>query len=211
MIKIKVCGLTDPVNTKKISGTGIDFAGFIFYPGSKRFVGKEPDINLFRSVPKEIGKVGVFVNEEPEKVRDLSDTAGLDIVQLHGNENISYCMQIKSYGLQVIKAFRVWKEIDLKLVNTYSEVCDYYLFDSGSKSYGGSGIKFSWHILNGISLKRPFFLSGGIGLEDIQELKKIENRMFFAIDINSRFESVPGIKDAEKVKHFVEYIKNSGI
>lgn len=211
MIKVKVCGLTDPVNAEEISKTGIDFAGFIFYPGSIRFVGNPPDMNLFGSIHAGVCKVGVFVNEDSGKIKETAVRAGLGLIQLHGNENIRYCRQIKSAGLQVIKVFRVGKEIDLKLVNIYADVCDYYLFDSGRGLYGGSGIKFNWNILNGISLKKPFFLSGGIGPEDVPQLRKIENPMLFAVDINSRFEIIPGIKDRIKVKQFTDQIKNTGL
>jgi len=208
MLKIKVCGLTDPANVKEITRADIDFAGFIFYPGSKRFVGNEPDMNLFRIIPVHVKKVGVFVDEDPEKILKIAQKAALDIIQLHGDENTDYCRKIKSYGRKVIKAFRIGSGIDMKLVNEFTEVCNYFLFDSGGLTYGGSGLKFDWNILGDIKPGRPFFLSGGITPEDVSELKKIDNKMFFGVDINSRFEISHGIKDPGKVKKFAEDIKN---
>lgn len=210
MLRIKVCGLTDPANVKEIIRADIDFAGFIFYGGSKRFVGIEPVGDLFGVVPTHIKKAGVFVNEKPETIKEISEKSGLDIIQLHGNESADYCRKIQLYGLQVIKTFRVGDSIDIRLLKEFSGVCDYFLFDSYGAGYGGSGVKFNWHILEGINPGRPFFISGGIGPEDVNRLKNIENRMFFGVDINSRFEIMPGIKDPEKVKKFAEKIKNEG-
>jgi len=207
MVKVKVCGLKDPDNIRKICDAGIDFAGFVFYRESPRFAGTNPDPVIFNCIPDTIGKVGVFVNETPDKIIEIAETFGLDIIQLHGNEDFSYCEKIKMSGLKVIKAFRIGEEIDPDTVNTFSDVCDFFLFDTGGKLYGGSGIKFNWELLNGIRLEKPFFLSGGIDPGDIQELKKINNNMFFAVDINSRFEISPGIKDFEKVKMFTGQIK----
>ncbi|HRT48569.1 MAG TPA: phosphoribosylanthranilate isomerase [Bacteroidales bacterium] len=207
MIKVKVCGLKDPENVKKICETGIDFAGFIFSTKSPRYVGKNPDRNIFGSIPDTIGRVGVFVDEEHDKIIETAKSLGIGIIQLHGNEDLSYCGKIKASGLQVIKVFRVGNKIDLNHVNAYSDVCDYFLFDTGGRLYGGSGKKFNWDILNGLSLQKPFFLSGGIGPGDVQELGKIKNDMFFGVDINSRFEISPGIKDFEKVEVFIKKIK----
>ncbi len=207
MIKIKVCGLTSPENIREISETGIDFAGFIFYPESKRFVGHKPDVSLFNNVPESVTRVGVFVNEIPARIMDISIISGLPIVQLHGDEDPDYCKAIRSSGLKVIKAFRIASEINMEYLNIFNDVCDYFLFDTASESYGGSGRKFDWRILNGLRIEKPFFLGGGIGPEDTEELEKIENPMFFAVDINSRFEIKPGIKDAEKIKDFIKKLK----
>lgn len=209
MIRVKVCGLTDADNARQIARTGIDFAGFIYYPASKRYVGIKPEMRLFENIPPDVCRVGVFVNEDPSEVVRISREAGFNIVQLHGNEDFSYCRRLKASGFRVIKAFRIGKEIDPEFINLFSEVCDYYLFDTESRAYGGSGKKFNWKFLNGIKLNKPFFLSGGIGPDDVHELKKITNSMFYAVDINSRFEISPGIKDVGKVKVFVERIKTA--
>lgn len=208
MLKVKVCGITDADNAKAIAETGIDFAGFIFYPGSKRYVGEMPDNRLFENIPESVVKVGVFVNENPSTVMGISRFAGIEMVQLHGNETVSYCGSLRSCGLKVIKAFRIGSKTDLQLINAYSDVCDYFLFDSSTGSYGGSGTKFNWQIIEGAGFSKPFFLSGGIGPEDAHLLKKITCNMFFAADINSRFEVKPGIKDTDKVKKFTDQIRN---
>jgi len=207
MIKVKVCGLKDPGNVRKITALDIDYAGFIFYPASKRYVGKKPEAGLFSCVPSGIKKTGVFVNEDMENVLKISRMYGLDIVQLHGNESIEYCRELKNNGLTVIKVFHIKNEIDQDAVNSYSDVCDYFLFDTAADSYGGVGEKFNWDVLKKGKFKRPFFLGGGIGPEDFNELKRIKNEMFYAVDINSRFETSPGIKDYEKIRFFVDHLK----
>jgi len=207
MIKVKVCGLNNPENARKIAVLDIDYAGFIFYPASERYVGNKPDPDLFSSVPRRIKKTGVFVDEAKEKVMKISGMYSLDVVQLHGNESIEYCREMKNNGLTVIKVFHIKNEIDQDSVNSWSDVCDYFLFDTATDSLGGSGKKFNWDFFKEQKFKRPFFLGGGIGPEDFNDLKKIQNEMFYAADINSRFEISPGIKDYEKIKSFVEYLK----
>lgn len=207
MIKVKVCGLNSPENVRRITELDIDYAGFIFYPASERYVGNKPDPDLFSCVPQRIKKTGVFVDEAWEKVLKISRMYSLDVVQLHGKESIEYCRELKNNDLTVIKVFHIKNEIDLDAVNIYSDVCDYFLFDTATDSHGGSGKKFNWDILTQGKFKRPFFLGGGIGPVDFHELKKIRNEMFFAADINSRFEISPGIKDYEKIKSYVEHLK----
>lgn len=208
MLKVKVCGITDPDNAKAVAETGIDFAGFIFYPGSKRYVGNIPDNRLFENIPERVAKIGVFVNEDPARVIKISHSSGIEMVQLHGDETLKYCHSLRSGGLKVIKAFRIDNKTDFQLINTYSDVCEYFLFDSGTGRQGGSGIKFNWQILNEVNFSKPFFLSGGIGPEDADHIKRINCKMLFAVDINSRFEVRPGFKDTDKVKLFTDQIRN---
>ena len=207
MIRVKVCGMIDPFNVKEIAELKPDFMGFIFFPGSPRYVGNEPDMILFNSVPPGIKKTGVFCNEDNHKILDLSIQTGLDMIQLHGNESTESCFQLKSSGLTIIKAFNIDGDFDFESLNQYMPGCDYFLFDTKSEKPGGSGKKFSWEKLKEYYLDKPFFLSGGIGPEDAGEIKSIYNRGLFAVDINSRFETSPGIKDAVLVKTFINALK----
>jgi phosphoribosylanthranilate isomerase len=208
MNRVKVCGMCDPLNVKEIAEAKPDFMGFIFFSGSPRYVGKDPEISLFHNVPNSIKKAGVFVNENNQKILDLSIRTGLDIVQLHGNESPASCLQLRSSGLTIIKTFNIDNHFDLQFLIHYIPVCDFFLFDAKGERPGGSGMKFNWTKLEDYSFDKPFFLSGGIGPEDTRIFKAMENRGLFAIDINSRFEISPGIKDVVLVKTFIKKIKN---
>jgi phosphoribosylanthranilate isomerase len=209
MIKVKVCGLSDPLNVKELAEAMPDFMGFIFYPGSPRYVGEEPDMALFHNVPPGIKRIGVFLNERNDKILELSMRTGLDMIQLHGNESPVSCLQLKSSGLTIIKAFNIGEDFNFESLMQYVPVCDYFLFDSGSEKPGGSGRKFEWGKLEQYLIEKPFFLSGGIGPEDSGIIKSIVNKGLFAVDINSRFETAPGIKDVTKVNTFIKEIKEN--
>lgn len=208
MIRVKVCGLNDPLNVKKLAETKPDFMGFVFYPGSPRYVGDVPEMVLFHNVPPGIKRIGVFLNESNQKILDLSIRTGLEMIQLHGKESPVSCLQLKTSGLTIIKAFSIETDFSFESLRQYMPVCDYFLFDTRSEKPGGSGRKFNWWKLEEYSLDKPFFLSGGIGYEDSGAIRSISNRGLFAIDINSRFEISPGIKDVEKVKTFINAIKD---
>jgi len=130
MLKIKVCGLTDPANIEQIAKTSPDFIGFNFYPKSKRYVGYNPKDSLFGTIPTPILKTGVFVNEEPSKIIDTTDLYLLDLVQLHGNESAEYCKNLVNRGLIIIKAFETSKSFSFSKLDEYMEVCEYFLFVS---------------------------------------------------------------------------------
>ncbi len=208
-MKIKVCGITDLEQLKELNELEIDYTGMIFYPASQRsvinsFSGKEArELNL--AVPK----VGVFVNDPLEEVFRQVSEYGLDMVQLHGDETAVYCNQVSDH-VKLIKAFRVGEtqtEID-RMVKEFEEVCDYYLFDKGSMGiYGGTGKKFDWNVLKDTEINKPFFLSGGIEYEDLEALENFHHPYFYGIDINSRFEITPGMKDMKKVTDFVKRIR----
>jgi len=207
MLKIKVCGLTDPDNTLEIALTLPDYMGFIFYPGSERYAGNQPPGSLFSNIPPGILKTGVFVNAGLSLVTEKMFTYGFDLIQLHGDESPVYCNILKKEGATIIKAFGISLCFNFSMLEKYTEVCDYFLFDTKVRSYGGSGIRFDWNILNEYTLNKQFFLGGGIGPEDVSLIKKIDHDKLFAIDINSRFESSPGIKDCKKVKDFINELK----
>lgn len=211
MIRIKVCGLTDPVNAWEIANAGADYLGYIFYSRSKRYVGELPKADLFLNLPEHIRKVGVFVNEEPEKIIEIADRFGLNAVQLHGQEPAGFCQTIRQRGKQVIKAFGMNEDNHFDCLESYMETCDYFLFDTQTGRHGGSGIKFPWHILRNYAMNKPFFLSGGIGPEDVQMIRRFSHKALHAVDINSRFETAPGMKDTMLVRSFIKDIKTNAL
>jgi len=207
MIRVKVCGLNDPVNTREVLRAGADFLGFIFYPGSRRYVGDNP-VDLFRDLPLHARKIGVFVDEDPGKVIEVTGKFSLYAVQLHGHETPVQCRAVRQQGIRVIKAFGIGGNFEFSLLAGYVDVCDYFLFDSQTRLHGGSGLRFPWQELGKYSLDKPFFLSGGIEPGDAGTIRGLSHKSLFAADINSRFETEPGIKDTRIVKDFISDIKN---
>jgi phosphoribosylanthranilate isomerase len=208
-LKIKVCGMRDPENISGVVAARPDYLGFIFYPKSKRFVGFEPSPKVLGVVPDSVKKVGVFVDEAPEKVLEVYQNWKLDVVQLHGHETPEYCRQIQNSGITVFKAFSVDESFDFATLDTYSGVCDYFLFDTKGQLPGGTGHKFNWELLKNYKGDIPFFLSGGIGPDDLEVLRKFDNPRWCGIDINSGFELIPGLKDVDKVRRFIKGIRNT--
>jgi phosphoribosylanthranilate isomerase len=205
-MKIKVCGITRREDLLKLVEYQVDYAGFIFYEKSPRFAGSKLDPRTIRET-KEIKKVGVFVDAPLEQVRRTITDYGLDMVQLHGDETPGYCASI---DIPVVKAFRVRTNISWDAIEPYIAVTDYFLFDTDTgNAYGGTGIKFNWELLNSYPYEHPFFLSGGIGPEQLNELLEFKHPALFAVDVNSKFETHPGVKDMEKVKPFTEQIQST--
>ena len=186
-----------------------DFLGFIFYPKSNRYVGQELNADSLKNLPPSIKKVGVFVDAEYEDIMEMVEKYELDMVQLHGNESPELCAEL-SEDTEVIKVFSIGKDtvsID-KLIAPYDNVCDYYLFDTAVKgNKGGTGEKFDWKKLAGAKIEKPFFLSGGIGPDDGAIIKKFKHPDFFGIDVNSKFEKEPGVKDMGLVLGFIKNMK----
>jgi phosphoribosylanthranilate isomerase len=208
-MKIKVCGNTDLRQLEELDNLEIDYAGLIFYEQSPRYVLKRISGKEVRDLHLLIPKVGVFVNAREEEIRKQIEDFGLDLVQLQGDETASFCNRISDH-IKVIKSFRIGDletNIDW-LVKEYEEVCDYYLFDKGSAGlYGGTGEKFNWELLKKSNLKKPFFLSGGISRNDTEALKRFTHPFFYGVDVNSRFETQPGIKDLKLVKEFIQDLR----
>jgi phosphoribosylanthranilate isomerase len=206
-MKLKVCGMTSFDQLQQLQEMGVDFAGLIFYENSKRFVGNKLSDQKSEIRNLKIKKIGVFVNAEIETIKKQVNEYGLSYVQLHGDESAEFCSEVKNF-VPVIKALRINEETDLeKELNVFGETCDYLLFDTDSKQYGGTGKQFNWNTLRQMEINKPFFLSGGIGLEDIDKIKNFLHPILFAIDVNSRFESEPGIKDMSKVEEFMNALK----
>lgn len=194
-----------PDNVQAVAALKPDYLGFIFYRGSKRFIdGLTP--SFVRNLPSGIKRTGVFVNEELNKVAELATLYGLNAVQLHGEEPVKYCIALKGlladHGVQLIKAFGVDEHFDFNQLKSYENVVDYFLFDTQTPDHGGSGKTFNWKLLDKYTLDKPYFLSGGIGLDSIEQIKNIKDTRLYAIDINSRFELAPGLKDIDKLKEF---------
>ncbi len=210
-MNIKVCGITSLKQLKQLDGLDIDYAGFIFYKDSPRYLGDKIARKDLKNADFDIKKVGVFVDPEMIDVLDAIDDYGLDAVQLHGNESPSMCEDLSS-EVEVIKAFKISsdKEVDIdKLVEPYDAVCDFYLFDTGGGKgeFGGTGRQFDWSVLNKSRIEKPFFLSGGIGPDDAPRIKSFKHSDFFGIDINSRFEKAPGEKDMALLLKFLQVLK----
>lgn len=199
--------MRDPENSSGVVAALPDFLGFIFYSKSKRFVGFEPSTEILAVIPDSVQKVGVFVDETPEKVMEIVASWKLDVVQLHGNESPEYCQQIKNSGMVVFKAFSVDEQFDFAAMKAYSGVCDYFLFDTKGQLPGGTGQKFNWELLENYRGDVPFFLSGGIGPDDLEVLRNFKHPRWHGIDINSGFEISPALKDVEKVSGFIEEIR----
>jgi phosphoribosylanthranilate isomerase len=195
-VAIKVCGMRDATNIRKVSGLCPDYLGFIFYPKSKRYVG---DNFVVPEIPNAITKVGVFVNESTDVISRLAEKCSIDHVQLHGDETPLQCDELKALGFTVIKAFGVSEDFDFNLLNLYKSRCNYFLFDTTGKSYGGTGRSFDWDVLQKYDQEVPFFLSGGLSLVNTENALNIKSMNIHALDVNSKFEIEPGVKDVAKL------------
>nr|WP_067059385.1 phosphoribosylanthranilate isomerase [Mucilaginibacter sp. L294] len=196
-MKIKVCGLRDPNNIKAVEALAPDYMGFICYDGSPRFIGAMEDDELV-NISTNITKVGVFVNEDADSISKLIYKYKFDAIQLHGNESPAFCDMFK-HEVQVIKAFGVDENFDFAILDAYKNNVNYFLFDTKTPVHGGSGQTFDWGILDKYKLKVPFFLSGGLSLDNLEEVKKIKHPAFYGVDLNSKFELSPGLKDIDKL------------
>jgi phosphoribosylanthranilate isomerase len=210
-MRVKVCGMTQIEQVDKLSELGVTFAGFIFYPKSPRYVFKHMTTTQIRK-ENNVNKVGVFVNSSIEEVLHMVDECRLHMVQLHGDESPKYCEKIADY-VSVVKAFRLSDNDSVEwMIRPYMDVCDMFMFDTMGSGYGGTGKKFDWSILKDQTIGKPFFLSGGIEPGDEEKLEAFTAepvaKALFAIDINSKFELAPGIKDMEKVRSFVDKLKD---
>ncbi len=201
-MRVKVCGMKYRDNIIEVAELNPDFMGFIFYPGSKRFVGEDFDMPV---ISPEIRKVGVFVDADATYIIDKVNRYKLDMIQLHGNEKPEFC-EVLNHLVPVIKAFGVDEAFDLNTLEPYKNCCDYFLFDTKTSEHGGSGKQFDWTLLEQYDNSVPFFLSGGIGSEEIEKVK-ISKLKIFAIDVNSKFETEPGVKDVTKISEMKFRVK----
>jgi phosphoribosylanthranilate isomerase len=202
---IKVCGLKDNENIKAVTALNPDYAGFIFYGLSPRFV-NELDEHLLNDISPDISKVGVFVNEGTEVINLLIDKYHFNAVQLHGDESPEFCASFMN-KVKVIKAFGLNNSFNFAQLNDYADKVDFFLFDTKTDIHGGSGKTFDWDILNNYKLNIPFFLSGGLSLDNLDDVKGIDHPQFYGVDLNSRFETAPGIKNIELLNKAFNIIK----
>lgn len=200
-LKLKVCGMTQAVNIAAVASLQPAYLGFIFYSKSPRCI-SEVSAELIKYVPTSIQTTGVFVNEDLEVVKAHVFKYNLKAVQLHGEESAAYCVEIKSTGAAVIKAFGINEDFAFSRLENYLDAVDFFLFDTQTLAYGGSGKAFDWTLLENYRLEKPYFLSGGISMNHIKEIKKIKDQRLYAIDVNSKFEISPGQKDVEQLKEF---------
>ena len=193
--------MRDAENIREVEALGIDLMGFIFWPKSSRYVSHCPSY-----LPNIVKRVGVFVDEDIEEVKHIAHDYALDFIQLHGSESPEYCTMLKGHHL--IKAFNIATKEDFTKAKAYEGLVDYFLFDTKGKSVGGNGEKFDWSVLTAYDSDTSFLLSGGIGPHDAEHLKAFQHPKCIGIDLNSRFEIAPGLKDVNKLK---EFIKELGI
>lgn len=202
MLKLKVCGMKYPKNIETLTALNPDYMGFIFYPRSKRYMAGSLSSAFMKKIPGSIKKVGVFVNDSFESIQFEVNRNNLSLVQLHGNEPPELCEKFKKKEIKVIKAFQIYPDFNFNQLEIFKKSCDYFLFDTLTPKYGGSGQKFDWDLLKNYDNEKPFFLSGGIDLEDAYKIRNINNLNIHAVDINSQFEISIGLKDIQKVKMF---------
>ena len=195
-----------PENMQLVAALQPDLMGFIFYPKSPRYA--EPlDMATLDALPESIKKIGVFVNENLENVLTIAHKYNLDGMQLHGTELETMCAELRKAGYIVIKAFPIAEAYNFKVTKKYEGTCDYFLFDTKTDAYGGSGIKFNWAMLDEYTGNTPFLLSGGIAPDDADAILKIKHPEFAGIDLNSKFEIEPGLKNVELLNVFLKELR----
>lgn len=204
---VKVCGMTQLEQVQQLKALGADYMGFIFYPSSPRYVVGKIEPAALRQLDG-IEKVGVFVNAAPDEIQEKVKQYGLTAVQLHGDETPEFIASLE-LPIPIIKVFRVAGDEDLQvLTKPYAAIADFFLFDTKAKEYGGTGKKFDWSFLENVQLDRDWFLSGGIGPDDVAGVKHLLGQTsVHALDLNSRFEMEPGVKDLEKLGRFLKELK----
>lgn len=220
-MRIKVCGMREPENVQALLDLPIDYMGFIFYKKSSRDASKGPLSGWIQENKEkfnEISRVGVFVNSEIDFVLNKVHDFQLDFVQLHGEESAEYCREIQSFWdassvrrAELIKVFSVDEDFNFEFTEPYESFCSYFLFDTKGPKKGGNGVTFDWDLLQQYEGDTPFFLSGGISEESIEAIEGLQLTQLYGIDINSKFEIQPGLKDIEKIKPFVQAVKAGAI
>lgn len=209
---LKVCGMKYGDNIKSVAALQPDYLGFIFFEESARFFD-----GTIPKLPENIKKTGVFVDASIENILEKVEKYDLQAVQLHGKETAEFCSTLKnnfdsekSQKIEIIKVFSIKDDFNFNILKEYEEVTDYFLFDTKGKLPGGNGYAFNWEILQSYPSEKPFFLSGGIGIDEIEKIKEIlkSGLPIYTIDVNSKFEEAPGLKNIKKLKEFKKSIKS---
>lgn len=204
-MKIKVCGLKFPENVLQVAALQPDYVGFIFYPHSPRFVGYAPNAAL-TELRLSAKKSGVFVDKDFSTIKSIIEIYKLDAVQLHGNELPEMCAALRKQ-VEVFKAFGVDESFDFNMLKPYENNVDYFLFDTKTTAHGGSGKAFNWQVLHNYKFETPFFISGGLNIENLEEVLKFKHPAFVGVDLNSGFETEPGLKNIEKLAAAFDLVK----
>ncbi len=197
--------MTDINNISRILFLEPDYLGFIFYPKSPRYVVGKLKPDMLSIIPDDVKRVGVFVNSTEAEMRQMASTYGLRVIQLHGDEKPTVCKRLREEGYEVIKAFSIESAQDFEKVWAYNDYVDYFLFDKKTKNYGGSGQEFDWQLILRQPIRKPWFLSGGIGPDNIVAASQTGAAV---LDLNSKFELSPGIKDYDMLRQAISQIKN---
>ncbi len=195
-MKLKICGMKYAENIKEISLLLPDYMGFVFWKKSKRYYDGE-----LPAIPNSTQKVGVFVDAIFEEIIEKIEKYKLDLIQLHGDESVSFCKKLKSKDIKLIKVFSVSDDFNFDELIPFEEVCDYFLFDTKGKFPGGNGTTFNWNILDKYTSQKPLFLSGGIGSDALVRIHQLQFPIY-GIDVNSKFEIEPGLKNKKLLKEF---------
>ncbi|MBN2615457.1 MAG: phosphoribosylanthranilate isomerase [Bacteroidales bacterium] len=196
-LKLKVCGMREAENITGLIALQPELIGFIFHEPSARFCAGKPEVDI----PEEIIRTGVFVNSPLETILQKKEEFGLSLAQLHGKESPEFCRGVRQH-IPVMKAFNIDYHFDFQVLEAYTGVCDYFLFDASGPKAGGNGIQFNWDLLQQYQGKTPFFLSGGLSPDSVDALREFQHPALVGIDINSGFEVRPGLKNIEKIKQF---------
>ncbi|MGB1217596.1 MAG: phosphoribosylanthranilate isomerase [Saprospiraceae bacterium] len=199
-MKIKVCGMRESKNIQALSVLEVDYMGLIFYEKSKRFVAREIAETLLK-------KVGIFVNEEIEKVEALAKEYQLHALQVHGDESPEYCKKLQEKGHKIFRAFRVDENFDFQQTKDYEPFCELFIFDAKGKDYGGNGIAYDWSVLEKYQGGTNFLLSGGINPNSIEKIQVFQHPKCLGLDLNSGFEIEPALKDIDSLKIFIDTIQ----
>lgn len=200
-----------PENIKEIAALQPDYLGFIFWKKSSRLM----DVASIPELPVTTKKVGVFVDASVDEIRSKINQYQLDIVQLHGNESVSFCTEIKQLNVEIIKVFSIGTNFDFSVLEEFLPMVDYFLFDTKGKLPGGNGVTFDWKILENYPFEKPFFLSGGIGINELEAIKAFQKTKVaekcIAIDVNSQFETKPGLKNKIELEKFKKLLYENEI
>jgi phosphoribosylanthranilate isomerase len=205
-LKIKICGMRVSSNIQALALLPIHYMGFIFYPKSKRYAANTLQVSDIAKLPPSICPVAVFVNESAADMQRICSLHGIKHIQLHGNESIDTCQELNDLGYTLVKVFSVDTQFDFDCLKPFQTYCSFFLFDTKTPEYGGSGMQFDWNILKNYTLPTPYFLSGGIGVKDIDNIIRLNLPNLFALDINSKVEIEPGLKDIETIKEIINKV-----
>ncbi|MDX2285634.1 MAG: phosphoribosylanthranilate isomerase [Bacteroidia bacterium] len=210
-LRIKVCGMKDPANLREVAALMPDYLGFIFYPGSPRHMRAHLRPEDLAALPPGIRTAGVFVDAELDEVLATAAAYGLGTLQLHGRETAAYCRQARQAGYEVLKVFPAGASAGWQHLEPYTDAADAFLFDTAGPLPGGNGQRFDWDLLHGYPFSVPFFLSGGIGPDSLEALRRFQHPHWTGVDVNSRFEAAPGLKRTDLLRTWMRELTDDSL